>query len=47
MTTDLTLPVDLLLINGRIWTGSETHDSDSNEVSALAIRDGRIIATGT
>jgi predicted amidohydrolase YtcJ len=47
VTTDLTLPVDLLLINGRIWTGSETHDSDPNEVSALAIRDGRIIATGT
>ncbi len=34
---------DLLLVNGRIWTG----DSARAEVSAIAVRDGRIVATGS
>ena len=35
-------PPDRILFNGRIWTG----DSTRTEVSALAIRDGRILAIG-
>lgn len=35
-------PPDRILYNGRIWTG----DSTRTEVSALAIRDGRIMAIG-
>jgi predicted amidohydrolase YtcJ len=39
--------IDLLLTNGRIWTGSEAHDSDPNEVAALAVRDGIVVAIGS
>jgi predicted amidohydrolase YtcJ len=39
--------IDLLLTNGRIWTGSEEQDSDPNEVSALAVRDGTVVAIGS
>lgn len=41
----LALPLsaaELLLVNGRIWTG----DPDLREASAIAIRDGRIVAVG-
>jgi predicted amidohydrolase YtcJ len=37
----------LLLTNGRIWTGSEAQDSDPNEVAALAVRDGVVVAIGS
>lgn len=39
--------IDLLLTNGRIWTGSEGHPTDPTEVSALALRDGVIVAIGS
>ena len=47
--TNATMPpsIDLLLTNGHIWTGSETQDSDPNEVSALAVRDGIVVAIGS
>jgi predicted amidohydrolase YtcJ len=47
--TDLSVPpsIDLLLTNGRIWTGSEAQDSDLNEVAALAVRDGVVVAIGS
>lgn len=34
---------DLVLLNGRIWTG----DPDRPEVPAMAVRDGRVLATGS
>ncbi|HZD02391.1 MAG TPA: amidohydrolase [Actinomycetes bacterium] len=37
---------DLLLLNGRIWTGVQPGDPASREVEALAVRDGRVLATG-
>jgi hypothetical protein len=39
--------IDVLLTNGRIWTGSEDRDADPNEVSALAVRDGVVVAIGS
>ncbi len=39
--------IDLLLINGRIWTGSEVEAADPNEVGALAVRDGTVVAIGS
>lgn len=39
---DRSAPPDRILYNGRIWTG----DSTRREVTALAIRDGRILAIG-
>lgn len=43
-----TIPrVDLVLHNGRIWTGSEDDPSVPDEVEALAVRGGRIVAIGT
>ncbi|HEY5091860.1 MAG TPA: amidohydrolase [Acidimicrobiales bacterium] len=47
--TNSTMPpsIDVLLTNGRIWTGSEAQDSDPNEVSALAVRDGIVVAIGS
>lgn len=48
MTTSTVPPsIDVLLINGRIWTGSEDRDGDPNEVSALAMRDGVVVAIGS
>jgi predicted amidohydrolase YtcJ len=38
--------VDLVLVGGRIWTGSEHDDSIPNQVASIAIRDGRIVAVG-
>ncbi|TDK19430.1 hypothetical protein E2F46_16815 [Luteimonas aestuarii] len=41
----LALPLqasDLLLVNGRIWTGDESRP----DASAMAVRDGRIVAVG-
>ncbi len=47
--TNSTLPasIDVLLTNGRIWTGSEAQDSEPNEVSAIALRDGIVVAIGS
>ncbi len=45
--TTLAPSIDLLLTNGRIWTGSEVQDSDPNEVSALCVRDGVVVAIGS
>jgi predicted amidohydrolase YtcJ len=39
--------IDLLLTNGRIWTGSEEHDQEPNEVAALAVRAGVVVAMGS
>jgi hypothetical protein len=37
---------DLLLLNGRIWTGVQPGTPAAREVEALAVRDGRVLATG-
>jgi predicted amidohydrolase YtcJ len=37
---------ELLLLNGRIWTGVPPGAPAPREVEALAVRDGRILATG-
>jgi predicted amidohydrolase YtcJ len=37
---------ELLLLNGRIWTGVPPGVPASREVEALAVRDGRVLATG-
>ena len=48
MTTSTVPPsIDVLLINGRIWTGSEDRDGDPNEVLALAMRGGVVVAIGS
>jgi predicted amidohydrolase YtcJ len=39
--------VDLVLVGGKIWTGTEDDASTPNQVSAIAIRDGRVVAAGT
>ncbi len=37
---------ELLLLNGRIWTGMPPGTTAAREVEALAVREGRILATG-
>ena len=37
---------DLLLLNGRIWTGVQPGAPSAREVEALAVRGGRVLATG-
>ena len=37
---------ELLLLNGRIWTGVPPGVPASREVEALAVRDGRVLASG-
>jgi predicted amidohydrolase YtcJ len=37
---------ELLLLNGRIWTGVPPGAPAAREVEAVAVRDGRILATG-
>jgi predicted amidohydrolase YtcJ len=37
---------DLLLLNGRIWTGVQPGAPAAREVEALAVQDGRVLATG-
>jgi predicted amidohydrolase YtcJ len=37
---------ELLLLNGRIWTGVPPGAPASREVEALALRDGRVLASG-
>lgn len=39
--------IDLLLHGGRIWTGCEDLPDQADEVSAVAVRDGRVVAAGS
>ncbi|MEU7305824.1 amidohydrolase [Streptomyces sp. NPDC007206] len=44
-TTSDTAPADLILLNGLVWPGGEHQDGP--EPTALAVRDGRVVAYGS